>query len=133
MIILDASVLVAHLSSADAHHDAATNLLLEASDELLLAHPLTLAEVLVGGVRVGRAIEMWADLQSAGVHLASRDDGEPLRLAHLRASTALKLSDCCVVDAARTNDGSVATFDRTLASTASRLGLTVRPAGVGGE
>ena len=103
MIALDASVLVAHLYPLDAHHEAATGLLLDAVDERLLVHTLTLAEVLVGGVKIGQGAEMLADLKMAGIMLASRDDDEPLRLAELRATTGLKLPDCCVLDVAVSN------------------------------
>lgn len=55
MIALDASVLIGHLTPHDAHHAAATEILLNAAPGSMLVHPLTLAEVLVGGVRVGAA------------------------------------------------------------------------------
>lgn len=127
MIVLDASVLVAHLSPSDAHHEAATQLLLAATDESLAVHALTLAEVLVGGVKIDKGAEMLADLQAIGLGLAVRDDDEPLRLAELRALTGLRLPDCCVLDAAQTNAAQLATFDRALAAAAGRLGVTVLP------
>lgn len=127
MIVLDASALIAHLNPSDTHHDVATGILLEAAEEPLLVHALTLAEVLVAGARAGRSAEMWADLLAAGVRLADRDDDEPLRLADLRASAGLKLPDCCVLDAAMTNDASLATFDRALAMAGRRLGIVVIP------
>jgi len=127
MIALDASVLVAHLSPLDAHHDAATRLLLDAADEPLLVHALTLAEVLVGGAKIGKGAEMLADLTASAIVLAPRDDDEPLRLAELRATTGLKLPDCCVLDTAKTNDAKLATFDRAQATAARRLGVPVMP------
>jgi predicted nucleic acid-binding protein len=127
MIVLDASVLVAHLYPFDTHHDHASNLLLDAVGNPLLVHAFTLAEVLVGGVRIGRGVEMRADLTAAGVQLAARDDDEPLRLAELRAATGLKLPDCCVLDAAVVNDARLATFDLVLAKVARRLGVPVVP------
>ena len=127
MIVLDASVLVAHLSPLDAHHTAATELLLDTADELWLVHTITLAEVLVGGAKVGKGAEMLADLRSSGIALAPRDDDEALRLAELRATTGLKLSDCCVLDAAQTNAAQLATFDNALSTAASRLGVALIP------
>lgn len=127
MIVLDASALIAHLNPSDTHHDVATSILLEAAQEPFLVHALTLAEVLVAGARTGRSAEMWADLLAAGVRLADRDDDEPLRLADLRAWAGVKLPDCCVLDAAMTNDASLATFDRALAMTSRRLGIVVIP------
>ncbi len=125
MIVLDASVLVAHLSPLDAHHTAATELLLDTADKLWLVHAMTLAEVLVGGARVGKGAEMLADLRSAGIALAPHDDDEALRLAELRATTGLKLPDCCVLDAAQMNAAQLATFDNALSSAASRLGVAL--------
>ncbi len=127
MIVLDASVLVAHLSPLDAHHAAATQLLLDTADTSLMVHPITLAEVLVGGAKVGRGAEMLADLKAAGITLAPRDDDEPLRLAELRATTGLKLPDCCVLDSAQANAAQLATFDKALMTAASRQGVAVIP------
>lgn len=127
MIVLDASVLIAHLNPADAHHDAATGMLLDASPDSLLVHTMTLAEVLVGCVRIGRGPQLNADVFAMGIRLASHDEREPLRLAELRAATQLKLPDCCVLDTAMTNDASLATFDGALATAAKQRGIAVIP------
>lgn len=120
MITVDASVLIAHLDPHDAHHRAATTVLQSALGDTLLTHPLNLAEVLVGGVRVGRGEEMLADLQAIGVQVAHPDAGAPLRLATLRATTGLKLPDCCALDTALAVRAPLATFDDRLAEHASR-------------
>lgn len=127
MIALDASVLIAHLNPVDSHHDAATRILLDASADSLIVHTVTLAEVLVGGVRIGRGAEMRDDCYATGLRLARHDEDEPLRLAELRAMTGLKLPDCCVLYAATTHAASVATFDQALADMARGQGLTVLP------
>ncbi len=124
MIVVDASVLIGHLSARDDHHAAATDLLLATAQEVLVVHPITLAEVLVGGARVGRGHEMLTDLTSVGITLAARDDGEALRLAELRVMSGLKLPDCCVLDVALTHAARIATFDRALAAAARQLGLS---------
>lgn len=125
--VVDASVLIAHLSAGDTHHEAATRTLLQAAPNSLLIHTITLAEVLVGGVRVGRGAQMRADVCAAGIRLAASDDDEPLRLAELRATTNLKLPDCCVLDAAASNRAWLATFDRALGMAAGRLGVPALP------
>lgn len=125
MIALDASVLIAHLYPFDAHHDAATRVLLDAEPERLLVHAITLAEVLVGGVSSGRGAEMRADLQAAGLRVARQDDDEPLRLAELRVRTGLRLPDCCVLDVAVSNGAALATFDQALATAASSVGVPI--------
>jgi len=127
VIALDASVLIAHLNPNDAHHAAATELLLNAAPGSMLVHALTMAEVLVGGVRVGRGAAMRDDLRAAGVDIAPHDPDEPLRLAELRASSGLKLPDCCVLDVALHHHASVATFDSALADAAQRRGVPVLP------
>ena len=127
MIALDASVLVAHLYPYDDHHGAATRFLLDAGNEPLVAHSLTLAEVLVGGVRVNKGEEMLADLLAVGIKLARHGDDEPLRLARLRTTTGLKLPDCCVLDTALGNAATLATFDAALAKAAHRLNVQVAP------
>ncbi len=127
MIVLDASVLIAHLNPTDAHHVDATGMLLIAPPGSLLVHSMTLAEVLVGGARIGRGAQMQADLLATGIEITPHVQDEPLRLAELRARTGLKLPDCCVLDAAITNSASVATFDQALAAAAVRHGISVRP------
>lgn len=125
MIVLDANVVIAHLSPHDPQHTGATQILRRAGGRGLLLHAITLAEVLVGGVRVGRGREMQDDLEAMGVRLAERDDAEPLRLAQLRVSTGLKLPDCCVLDAAEVSRASLATYDDALAAAALERHLGV--------
>lgn len=115
MIVLDASALIAHLHPRDTHHVTATDRLLEASPGSMLIHALTPGEVLVGGVRVGRGAAMRDDPHAAGIYTAQAD-GDPLRLAELRASSGLKLPDCCVLDLALHHDAALATFDGALAA-----------------
>jgi predicted nucleic acid-binding protein len=126
VIVLDASVLIAHLEATDAHHERATHLLVDAADEPLGASPLTLAEVLVGPARTGKlapARTAIRELEIASIALA---DDAPVRLAMLRAGTRLRLPGCCVLLAAETAGAQVATFDDRLATAAIDLGLPVR-------
>jgi predicted nucleic acid-binding protein len=120
---LDASVLIAYLRRADAHHERAIELVLDAGE--LVAHPITLAEVLVGAVRRGRGEELVETLRGLGVRQATVDAGQPLRLAELRAASALKLPDCCVLDLAITERTALATFDGALAEAARLHGVEV--------
>ncbi|MGC5615025.1 type II toxin-antitoxin system VapC family toxin [Georgenia sp. Z1491] len=118
MITLDASVVIAHLRPKDLHHEAATAYLRAHADEELLIHPLNLAEVLVGGVRVGRGDELQADLNALGIQAVVPREGEPLRLATLQVETGLKLPDCCALNTAVTSGSALATFDDKLAEAA---------------
>lgn len=126
MIVLDASVLIAHLDASDVHHERALELLLDVAGEALGASPLTLAEVLVGPARAGQLDRGSAVLHQLNVTSVRLDEDAPTRLAALRADTGLKLPDCCVLLAAEQTHSMVATFDDRLASAASEHGVVVR-------
>jgi predicted nucleic acid-binding protein len=123
VIVLDASVLVAHLDAEDTHHHRATTLLLDLADEPLAASPLTLAEVLVGPARSGQLDRASAALRQLDVIQVELDQDAPTRLAVLRAGTGLRLPDCCVLLAAEQVQGTVATFDERLAAAARERGF----------
>lgn len=123
MITVDASLLIAHFSSSDVHHETARTFITGADE--LLAHTVTVAEVLVGAVRVGRGEAMLLDLERIGLELRNRHFGSPLRLATLRVRTGLKLPDCCVLDTALTSATPLATLDNALATAARQLGVSV--------
>lgn len=125
MIALDASVLIAYLNPVDAHHQAATRILLTGTPGEMLVHTITMAEVLVGGVRIGQGTAMRDDLRAAGIAVAPHDDGESLRLAELRAASGLKLPDCCVLDIALHHRANLATFDNSLAAEARKRGVPI--------
>ncbi len=119
MIVLDAGVLIGFLDSADAHHDAAVALL-ERNPSGYLVHPLTAAEVLVGPAKRGVENQVWRDLSGIGVEVAELGPNEPLALARLRAQWGLKMPDTCVLATAEQYDAYLATFDRQLATVATR-------------
>lgn len=127
MIVLDASVLIAHFDATDCHHSRAGELLLLAADEArhLGASPVTLAEVLVGPARAGRIDRAAAALGQLGVRPVDLPRDAAMRLATLRAATSLKLPDCCVLLAADQAAGALATFDDRLADVARSHGLTI--------
>lgn len=126
MIVLDASVLIAHLDATDIHHERAGALLRDTADEALGASPITLAEVLVGPARAGKVERGTALLHELDVTSVRLLDDAPARLAVLRAGTGLKLPDCCVLLAAEQTRGAVATFNDRLANAATQRGLAIR-------
>ena len=132
-VVLDASVLIAHFDPHDAHHDAATRLLIELAGQALMAHPLTIAEVLVGPARVNRAVERRQSLREMRVDVIDIDididiDIEaPIRLAILRAQTGLRMPDCCVLDAATSRHATLATFDDRLSLLSRARCVPVQP------
>lgn len=126
MIVLDASVLIAHLGAADALHDRAVKLLVDNAEEQLGVSPLTLAEVFVGPARAGRLKAAQAAIRALQVELVPHDEDSPGRLAVLRDATGLRLPDCCVLLAAEVAHAEIATFDSRLAAVASGLGIGAR-------
>jgi len=126
VIVVDASVLIAHLDADDAHHERAQAVLLGAADEPLGASPLSLAEVLVGPAGAGQVGHAIAAVRQLQVETVVLPEDAPERLALLRADTGLKLPNCCVLLAARQVHGEVATFDDRLAAVARAQGHAVR-------
>ena len=126
MIVVDASVLIAHLDETDALHGRAVDALLAAAEEPLGCSPITLAEVFVGPARAGRlrdARTAVADLDVVEIDLGGN---AAARLAALRAETALKVPDCCVLLAAEDAQAeAVLTFDDRLARAAEQRRLRV--------
>jgi predicted nucleic acid-binding protein len=112
VIVVDASVLIAFLDPADAHHDDAVRVLAEATPPLVV-HPITAADVLVAPTRRGVADGVWSDLLAIGVEI---DDApiDPMQLARIRVETGCKLPDCCVIATASKRRAPVATFDERL-------------------
>ena len=117
--------MIAYNYSKDPHHESARRILGSSPDGSFVAHPMSIAETLVGAARVGRESELLALLGEVGVHATRPASEEPLRLARLHVSTGLKLPDCCVLSAALSTRSAVATFDERLAVAARELGLDV--------
>lgn len=123
MIVLDASVLIAHLDGGDRHHADAQSLLEANNREPLGASPITLAETLVAPARAGRLADAETALQQLGVEELTLGENVPGRLAQLRTDTGLKMPDCCVLLAAQDHDARIASFDTDLLKAARELGL----------
>jgi predicted nucleic acid-binding protein len=127
VIVVDASVLVAHLDAGDAHHRRATELLLEVGESPLAASPITVAEVLVRPARADRLDDARAAIRALSVHEVPLATDAAERLAALRARTGLKMPDCCVLLAAEDAAArAVLTFDLELEGAAALLGFDGR-------
>jgi predicted nucleic acid-binding protein len=128
VIVVDASVLIAHFDAQHALHERAVENLLEAAEQPLACSPLTLAEVLVGPARHSRLEVAREALARLGVREVAFAIDAPARLASLRAETNLNLPDCCVLLAAEDAPAArILTFDERLAKAARlRRGLGVR-------
>ena len=124
MIVVDASVLIAHLDERDALHTRASDALLAAADRRLGCSPITLAEVLVGPARRDRLDAARAAVAELDVEEIPLGEDAAVRLAALRAGSGLKLPDCGVLLAAQDAAAeAVLTFDDALGREVERLGL----------
>jgi predicted nucleic acid-binding protein len=122
VIVLDASVLIAHLDRDDALHARAEAALTEAASEPFASSTITLAEVLVGPAREDRLATAQTAIETLEVAEIPLGADAASRLARMRAETGLKLPDCCVLLAAQDADASsVLSFDDRLTSVAKRL------------
>jgi predicted nucleic acid-binding protein len=125
VIVLDASVLIAHLDERDGHHERAERLLVDSGADPLGSSTITLAETLVAPARAGRLADVTAALNRLGVVELPLGSGAPTRLAQLRADAGCKMPDCCVLLAALEHGAMVASFDSALIDAASRMGLSI--------
>lgn len=125
VIVLDASVLIAYLDEHDDHHAAAEELLARVIDDEFGANSLTLAEVLVVPCRDGRLRAVREALADLEVQDLPFPVDTAVLLAQLRATTGLKMPDCCVLLAAEDAAGSIATFDARLMQAAEARSVTV--------
>lgn len=123
MIVLDASVLIAHLDGNDSHHAKARAIFVDNSATPFGASEISLAEALVVPTRAGKLEAAQWGLDRLGVMPLRLGSDTPARLAELRAETNRKLPDCCVLLAAKEHSGAIASFDTELARTARELGL----------
>ncbi len=127
MIVLDASVLIAHLNGSDPHHARAHNLLEAHNSEPWGTGSITLAETLIYPARAGRLVDAEAALVGLDLQELPMGSGAPGRLAEMRADLGLKMPDCCVLLTAQNNEAALATFDAGLLSAAGKLGVEVVP------
>ena len=126
MIILDASILIAHLESNDSHHACATQILMDNCHDEFACSTVTLAEVLVGAIRADRSDEARDALAELQVTALGLDADAARELAELRVRTGLRLPDCCVLYAALSQPpAAIATFDTRLTAGAVTLGIGI--------
>ena len=118
MIVADASWVIALRDPEDPHHRSAVALNEATVDEIIVLHPVTLAECLLGPARLSRLDTAASDARAA-FEIVEIDVDAPLRWAGLRATTGLRLPDAIVLDTAIVHGASmILTFDQQLAAEA---------------
>lgn len=125
MIVLDASVLIGHFEPADTHHADATALLKAHLLDAFASSVITLAEVYAGAARAQQSDRLHQLLVQLQIQTLDLPAAAALRLGELRATTKLKMPDCCVLYTAEQHSAAIATFDDRLAAPAADLGLTI--------
>jgi predicted nucleic acid-binding protein len=123
-LILDASVLIGLLDSADTHHDRATDDV-EAADRegrQLLLPASAYSETLVAFARARRLEEARRAITAMGITIVSLTDTIAERAAELRARhTRLRLPDAIILATAQEMGGSLLSYDRRLSQLAGKL------------
>ena len=125
MIVADANVVIAASTPGHVHHDVAAGIVLAHGRDGIVLHSLTMAEVLVGPARQGAHERARRMLSAAGFALAQAGDPPPEYLALVRATTALTMTDACVLAMAEHLAVPLATFDERLARVAETRGVAV--------
>lgn len=125
LIILDASVVIAHLNPADALHARAVSAFTAVASEVLLLPASALAETLVAPARRGRLADARAAIDAMMIRIAPLTDAVAERAAGLRAAhRALRLPDALVIATGEHLDAeSILTADRRWARVSSRVRL----------
>jgi predicted nucleic acid-binding protein len=120
-LILDVSVLIGLLDSADNHHDRAVNAV-EQADRLnqeLLAPASAYGEALVAFARASRIHDAREAISGMGIVVVPLTGPIAERAAELRAAHgSLRLPDALVLATAQEHDGKLLTYDDRLTRTA---------------
>ncbi len=121
-LILDASVLIGLLDTADAHHARAVSDV-EAGDQArreLIVPASAYSEALVAFARAGRLADARAAIAAMGIEIAPLTAAMAERAAELGADRKyLRLPDAMVVACAREIGGDLLTYDDRLANQAA--------------
>lgn len=126
--VLDTDVVIGALDRSDAHHEAATALLLELIAEGVPRRmsPINYAEALVRPAeRDGLMERAVAALDDLGVELVA-PSGRVARDAAQIRGLGVSLADAFAIAAAQQVGGVVASFDRRVRRAAAQVGVAVR-------
>jgi predicted nucleic acid-binding protein len=126
VIVLDASVLIAAMHPTGTHGRAAARIIrTHAGSGALAIHAVNLTEALVGAIRAGQEKRVRRAVHLLDLQVCADDAETPWRWAHLRATTELRMPDCCALDTALREGAPLATFDERLATVARGSGVQI--------
>ena len=125
LVVLDASALIALVSSQDPHHNWALEMFRDTASFELQMSALTQAEVLVHPARAGKLEKFLKLIRGLGLEITPIEEADASKLASIRLSTNLKMPDAVVLHEAMKVNGSIATTDNNLAKVAKAQGLGV--------
>jgi predicted nucleic acid-binding protein len=123
LIVLDASVVIAALSGADAHHSAASAAIASTSDDELVLAATTRAEILIGPMRAGGSARAAAGdfvdgCVTVPITASLADNAARLRAGH----RALSLPDAIALVVAEAIDADVVwTLDQRWSTVDARV------------
>jgi len=125
VVVLDASALIALVSSNEPHHEWALEMFLETSSFDLQMTCLTQAEVMVHPQRANKIEKFLKLIAGLNLEITPIEAADASQLASIRATTNLKMPDAVIVSQAMKVNGSIATTDQTLAQVARSKGVGV--------
>ena len=125
VVVLDASALIALVSSSDPHHKWALEMFRDTASFDLQMTALSQAEAMVHPGRNGKLEKFQKMLNALGLVVSPIEGLDASKLAILRATTTLKMPDACVLHQAMKVSGSIATTDNQLAQVAKSKGVGV--------
>ena len=125
VVVLDASALIALVSSSDPHHKWALEMFRDTASFDLQMTALSQVEALVHPARNGKLDKLLKTFSALALVVTSFDSSDASKLATLRATTTLTMSDACVLLQAMKVKGSIATTDNQLAQAAKSKGVGV--------
>ncbi len=124
LIVFDAGVIIAALTSSDRHHRGSVGLMEELEELDFAMSGVTFAEALIRPMRERRAEELVTKLDQLLVLRLGLDGSDALGLAEVREASGLKMPDAIVLYTAQREESALATTDVALARAAEDRGVT---------
>ena len=113
------------LDSKDSHHEWATRFLVDHCDAAFIMPALTFAECLVRPTQKNAADAFLASIAGLDLDVTDVSAASAMQIAHIRATSKLRMPDAVVVAASLINGSALATTDQTLAKAATKQGVPV--------